>query len=105
MFFSDFHLYKNTSIRHSLLWEYDMSNFDWFKYRQIVVQRVIERGNRDDFYAALNLYGMDSFKEAIKNIPSMHAKDASFVHQVFQIPLSELKCYTQKQQHPKHSFY
>ena len=30
------------SISPSLLWEYDLSCFDWWKSRKIVVQRVIE---------------------------------------------------------------
>ena len=34
----------DSSISPSLLWEYDLSHFDWWKSRKIVVQRVIERG-------------------------------------------------------------
>ena len=35
----------------------DMSRFDWEKMRTLVVQRVIERGRKDDFFAILNRYG------------------------------------------------
>ena len=45
------------SISPSLLWEYDLSCFDWWKSRKIVVQRIIERGWLKDFYAAFKLYG------------------------------------------------
>ena len=51
------HIQENSSISPSLLWEYDLSHFDWWKSRKIVVQRVIERGWLKDFYAAFNLYG------------------------------------------------
>ena len=46
------------SISPSLLWEYDLSCFDWWKSRKIVVQRIIERGWLKDFYAAFKLYGV-----------------------------------------------
>ena len=32
----------DSSISPSLLWEYDLSHFDWWKSRKIVVQRVIQ---------------------------------------------------------------
>lgn len=68
----------------------------------MVVQRVIERGRITDFYAALNLYGMKSFKEAVKNIPYLNKKDINFVCTVFGIKKEDLKCYTHIQFHPKH---
>ena len=49
----------DVTISPSLLWEYDLSHFDWWKSRKIVVQRVIERGWLKDFYAAFNLYEVE----------------------------------------------
>ncbi|MDD4515982.1 hypothetical protein [Massilibacteroides sp.] len=97
MFFTNYPLHKDARIRPSLLWEYDPDDFDWQAMRQVVVQRVIERGRMDDFYAALNLYGIDGFKEAIKNIPDMNRKDIAFVCTIFDINKEELKCYSKKQ--------
>ena len=63
--------YKNSqetySISPSLLWEYDLSHFDWWKSRKIVVQRILERGWLKDYYAAFHLYGgIEGFREIIK---------------------------------------
>ena len=80
-----------------MLWEYELENFDWEAMRTVVLQRVIERGRMDDFYAALNLYGLNGFKEGIKNIPYLNAKDIAFVCKVFGLKKRELKCYIQKQ--------
>ena len=56
--FDDYKKYKNLcSVSPTLLWEYDLSDFDWWKSRKIVVQRIHERGWLKDFYAALNIYG------------------------------------------------
>lgn len=35
---------KDAKVSESLLWEYDLSRFDWYDMRTVVVPRVIERG-------------------------------------------------------------
>lgn len=102
MFFDNYSQHKEAKVRPSLLWEYDMDRFDWQEMRTLVVQRVIERGRMDDFYAILNMYGLEGVKDAIKNIPYLNPKDESFVCSVFDIKKEELKCYTQKQSSHQH---
>ena len=99
MFFSDWEQKsKDAKISESLLWEYDLSRFDWYDMRTVVVQRVIERGWMKDFYAAIKLYGgLDHFREIIKNIPVLADIDIAFVCNVFNLNKEELKCYTRRQ--------
>jgi len=85
-----------------LLWEYDMDGFNWEDMRTLVVQRVIERGRIDDFYAILNLYGLPGVKEAIKQISYLNPKDLSFVCSVFNLKKENLKCYTNQQSKIQH---
>ena len=86
----------DAQVRTSLLWEYDLARFDWQKMRTLVVQRVVERGRRDDFYAILNLYGLEGVREGIREIPTLNPKDRSFVCTTFHLKKEELKCCTQK---------
>ena len=65
MFFDNYKLYQNSKVRESLLWEYDLESFNWDDMRNLVVQRVIERGRMDDFYAILNRYELSGVKQAI----------------------------------------
>jgi len=102
MFFDNYKKHQDARLRSSLLWEYDLDRFDWDAMQNVVLQRVIERGRTDDFYAVLNLYGLEGFKEGIKNIPSLSKKEMIFVSTVFGIKKQELKCYTQKQLRQKH---
>ena len=99
MFFSDWkEKGTGTEISKSLLWEYDMSRFDFDAMKVQVVQRVIERGWPKDFYAAITRYGgLEPFKGIIKEIPVLSAKNISFVCTVFDLKKEELKCYTRKQ--------
>ena len=87
----------STKISASLLWEYDLNNFDYQDTKALVVQRVIERGRMYDFYAMLNLYGLEETKNTIKKIKCLNKKDMNFVNVVFEIPFIELRCYTEQQ--------
>lgn len=56
----------------SLLWDYDLSCFDWWKSRKIVVQRVVERGWLSDYFAAFDLYGgIEGFRQIVKELPHL----------------------------------
>lgn len=102
MFFDDYKLHREARVRESLLWEYDLDRFDWQAMRMLVVQRVVERGRMDDFYAILNLYGLEAVKEAIRQISYLNPKDLSFVCSVFELRKEELKCYTKQQSAVQH---
>ena len=85
-----------------MLWEFDLEEFDWQQMRNEVVQRVLERGRMDDFYAILNLYGVEGVKAALREIPYMNDKDMNFACVAFDLRKEELKCYTRKQSMPLH---
>ena len=95
-------MHKSAEVRPSLLWEYDLSNFDWQQMRNEVVQRVLERGRMDDFYAILNLYGEEGVKAALREIPYMNDKDMNFACIAFDLRKEDLRCYIRTQSMPLH---
>ncbi|MFV0268697.1 MAG: DUF6922 domain-containing protein [Draconibacterium sp.] len=98
MLFDEWKEHSGATISNHLLWEYDLNSFDWDDMRTVVVQRVIERGHFDDFYAAITRYGgIDRFKDIIKQIPVLSDIDIAFVCAVFDLDKNELRCYTRKQ--------
>lgn len=98
MIFDDWKEHKNNNLSPTLLWEYDLKKIDWESMKVLVVQRVIERGWIDDYYAAIRMYGgMENFKNIIKQIPILTNKEISFVCKIFNLKKEELKCYTRKQ--------
>lgn len=95
--FDDYKKYGTCSVSPSLLWEYDLSDFDWWKSRKIVVQRILERGWLEDYYVGFNLYGgIEGFREIIKEIPFLSPRDMNFACIVFDLKKEDLKCYTRK---------
>ncbi len=97
IYLKDHKEHPDAHLNPSLLWEYDLSSFDYQQMRNIVVQRVIERGWPEDWWAILNMYNEDGIKDAIRDIPYLNDKNMNFVSNAFHIPLSELKCYERKQ--------
>lgn len=90
----------------ALLWEYDINTFDWQKSKRLVVQRVIEMGTPEDFFAAFDLYGgIDGVREIVKSVPYLNDLNIHFVCTLFNLNKEELKCYTKKQSSPAHWNY
>ncbi|MBQ3610001.1 MAG: hypothetical protein IJA03_08185 [Bacteroidaceae bacterium] len=88
---------------NALLWEYDMETFDWQRSKTLVVQRVVEMGEPEDFFAAFDLYGgIEGFREAVKSVPYLNDLDMHFVCTIFNLKKEELRCYTKKQSNPGH---
>jgi hypothetical protein len=102
MYFSNYKEHKNAVINPALLWEYDLNSIDYMAMRNIVVQRVIERGWPDDWWALLNLYGEKGVRETGKSLAYLNDKDMHFVSNIFQIPLNEMECFKRKQSRPTH---
>lgn len=101
--FDEYREHPECRVSPSLLWEYDLSSFDWWANRRVVVQRVIERGWIEDYYAALNLYGgMDNFKAILKEVPHFSDRDLSFICIQFGLRKEEMQCYTRKLSREKH---
>lgn len=102
VYFDKYKEHPEAKINPSLLWEYDLAKFDYQQMRNVVVQRVVEQGWPEDWYAALNMYGEEGMKKIIKDLPYLNDKDMHFVSVLFEIPLSELKCNTRKQSRQSH---
>lgn len=82
-------------VKASLLWEYDLSDFDWQYMRALVVERVIQRGWDEDYYAIFALYGgLDGVRQIVRDeVLNLTNKEMAFVCVVFNLKKEELKCY------------
>jgi hypothetical protein len=102
MYFDDYKKFPEAALNPQLLWEYNLAGFNYQEMRNVVVQRVIERGWPKDWYFTLNQYGIDEVKSIIKNLPYLNDKDMNFVSHQFNIPLTSMKCYEKKQSVDQH---
>lgn len=93
MYFDNYKDHSQARFNPGLFWEYDLSRFDFGAQTSLVVQRVIERGASEDFYALFNLYGVETVRDTIKEIPTFSQRDIEFLSNILGIPYTELKAY------------
>lgn len=93
-------------VRRSLLWEYDLADFDWQYMRSLVVERVVELGWDEDFYAIFALYGgKKGVRQIIRDeVLILSNMDIAFVCAAFNLKKEELKCYIRKQSRGTYEF-
>ncbi len=102
MYFDDFAKHPDATLNAKLLWEYRLPEIDYQAMRDVIVQRVVERGWPNDWYFILNRYGIDGVKAAIRNVSYFNEKHMIFVSHQLGIPLTDLKCYEKKRSAPQH---
>jgi 16S rRNA C1402 N4-methylase RsmH len=88
----------NATIPRHLLWDMKYDEYDWERGKNLVVERVIERGREQDFYTIFRMYGgVEGVREIAKNIKHFRWKqDAAFVEMVFDIKKEDMVCYERK---------
>lgn len=91
-------------VNRSLLWEYRLENFDWQKYRRVVVERVIKMGRLFDWYGAFDLYGgIRGFRRIARDeVVDLTPRELDFVCRALNINITETKCYKQEQLRKAH---
>ena len=88
----------DAQIPKRLLWDVDWDTFDMQKGRALVAERVVERGNIEDFYAMFLLYGgIKKVREIYKNeVFSLSSRALAFITIAFNLKREEMKCYIRR---------
>lgn len=75
-------------IRKNLLRDMDLDEFDLQEGAKIVVERTVERGQMEDFYAAFDLYGgFDAFRKILAGIKKLNPYVLAFASTTFHVAL------------------
>ena len=103
MLFSDWkEKSKGLEVPTRLLWDVSLTDLDWYDIRKLLVQRVVERGKMEDFYAVIRLYGgIESFREIITEVHHLSDRNMALVCRVFDLEKEELGCYKRKKRREK----
>ena len=65
-------------INPALLWEYDLTTFDYKKSYKIVIERVLQRGNLDEWREMVSLYSKEQILEVIDWSAQLDERDKNF---------------------------
>ncbi|WAC10686.1 DUF6922 domain-containing protein [Dyadobacter pollutisoli] len=61
-----------------LLWEFDYDNFNFRKSYKIVIERVLERGNLDNWREMIQYYSKEQILETIEWSSQLEERDKRF---------------------------
>ena len=61
-----------------LLWEYDQAAFDFDRSKKIVIERVIERGNLQDWRIMVHYYGKGEVLRISRKSRTLSERDRRF---------------------------
>ena len=83
----------------SLFWEYRFDEMDWNTGIRIIIERVLDRGNEEDWQEMIRYYGRDTVIDVLKNAPIFlmdHSIERACAY--FHFKPEELHCYHRKKE-------
>ena len=76
-----------------LFWDVDFSSLDENKHSRFIIERVVSKGNINDWQAIKEIYGLQKIKNEIIEIRYIDNKTFSFLSSYFNIDKSKFRCY------------
>lgn len=69
---------NNPKIPKTLLWEYNLDSFDFNNSYKIVIERVLQRGNLNDWKEIVTFYSNQQILETIEWSAQLEERDKNF---------------------------
>ena len=79
--------------RKALFWDVDVYTIDYEKHARFVIDRVLSRGNLNDWWQLCRFYGLDTIEEEALQIRYMDKLTLNFCHTLFNTPKEKFRCY------------
>ena len=92
-------------IRPSLFWDVDVQSIDLLKHKAFVIERITSRGRFEEFKAMLNYYGKNTVKDKLLQTRYLNEVTLYFCSSIFNVPITEFRCYKLAQSNPEHWKY
>jgi hypothetical protein len=92
-------------LRASLFWDVNVESIDLQQHRASVIERITTRGRLDEFREILNYYGWDIVKQTLLQTRYLDKVTLAFCSALFDLPISEFRCYKLAQLNPEHWNY
>jgi hypothetical protein len=66
------------NINSAHLWEYNLETFNWVKSYKIVIERILERGNLEEWKEMVKFYSRSQILETIDWSAQLDQRDKEF---------------------------
>lgn len=92
-------------LRPALFWDVRVEDVDLQKHRAYVIERIATRGRWDEFRAMLQFYGRETVKEVLLHARYLDCRTLAYCSLIFDVPITEFRCYKLAQSNPEHWNY
>ncbi len=79
-------------LRKTLFWDVDPLGIDYEKHARFVIERVLTRGNWNDWLELREFYGLEMIKNEALQIRCLDKVTLNFCHTIFKIPKEKFRC-------------
>ncbi|MFT4848237.1 MAG: hypothetical protein ACJAT1_000074 [Marivirga sp.] len=79
-----------------LFWDTDRQTIDVAVHKRYIIQRILTRGNLNDFELMNKYYDRETLINEIEKIRDLNNKSANFAQLYFSISKDRMQCYTQE---------
>ncbi|HMQ46214.1 MAG TPA: hypothetical protein PKA00_11085 [Saprospiraceae bacterium] len=87
----------NTLFSNNLFWDIEEDALDSEKNARFIIERVLSQGRLRDWFALVDLYGLDKIKHESLKIRYLDKVTLNFCSKLFNVPKSKFRCYKQPQ--------
>ncbi len=92
-------------LRPALFWDVNVEEVDLQKHSASVIERIATRGRLDEFRAMVKFYGREIVKTTLLNTRYLGKRTLSYCSLIFDVPITEFRCYKLAQLNPEHWIY
>jgi hypothetical protein len=92
-------------LRPALFWDVQVASIDLEKHRASVIERITSRGRLEEFRALLQYYGRETVKNSLIETRFLDKVTLAFCSALFDVPITEFRCYKLAQLNPEHWNY
>ncbi len=85
-----------------LFWDLNIKTTDINKSSTIIIERVFNRGDIEDFRNILAYFGIEKIKKEIIKAGFLDKKTLNYVSTIFNIPKTKFRCYSKIQSSQTH---
>lgn len=93
------------TLSKEIFWDVDYSKIDYEKSADWVICRVLEYGSLKDWKAIRANYGIEKIINAATSSRSISIKTMHFIHNFFNVPLTQFRCYNSTRSDQTHWMY
>jgi hypothetical protein len=96
---------KFPDFTRGIFWDTDVENLKMGKHDLYIVERVLDYGQQSDWELLRKLYSKEEIIKYATQSRDLKPKTITYLSAIYNIPLNQFRCYTERQSQKVHFNY